>query len=377
MSFQFYTYIQIVVSATLLFIGQSLIFGNIPKELKKGSYDISRKIMGLAISILPIMSIIFVGFDMLNKPHVYSEALHISGYHIISILLCLSLVILMKNKSEIRIFLVKIALITGITLPAVLWTALIMCDESMADMIIIIGNTLLFASIVCLTVMFFVGYKSAFEQTETIYPDNAHKRIHWVRNVSYMFIGLGAVACIAPTFLEYPMWLGLLYMSYGLGVFIYVYSRYQRIMLIFIEVSQTVIPQNLDTNLVPEIKDINTKLNSETTQHIQEHIDKWVAKKLYTKNGLTINSVSSYIGSNRTYLSSYINFTYNCSFKVWVTRLRLNEAKHMLEKTEYNLNQISQKVGFSSTNSFIHVFTKSEGVSPTRYRTQHTNQKQE
>lgn len=45
------------------------------------------------------------------------------------------------------------------------------------------------------------------------------------------------------------------------------------------------------------------------------------------KLGITIQDLSREIGINRTYLSNYINETYQTNFNGWINDLRIEEAK--------------------------------------------------
>lgn len=75
------------------------------------------------------------------------------------------------------------------------------------------------------------------------------------------------------------------------------------------------------------------------------------------------------IYTNRTYLSSYINKTYNCTFKSLLTQLRLEEAKILLSNAKkYPIAEVAAKSGFSSSESFIHVFKKTTGLTPAKWR---------
>ncbi len=113
-------------------------------------------------------------------------------------------------------------------------------------------------------------------------------------------------------------------------------------------------------------------LNAKRVQQIETRLAKWLDAKGYCSNEVTIQSLATELYTNRTYLSAYINALYGCTFKVWVTHLRIDEAKRMLcDSTAYTVAAISESVGFSSTTSFIHVFKKYESISPAQWRERH------
>lgn len=47
---------------------------------------------------------------------------------------------------------------------------------------------------------------------------------------------------------------------------------------------------------------------------------------------------------------------------------RINQAKHLLESSNYSLNHISDITGFSGQSAFTHAFSRYEGISPSQYK---------
>lgn len=57
---------------------------------------------------------------------------------------------------------------------------------------------------------------------------------------------------------------------------------------------------------------------------------------------------------------------YSASF--WIKKMLLSEAKFLLNETELNVFEISQKLNFPTASAFGRFFKKNEGVSPFKYR---------
>ena len=53
--------------------------------------------------------------------------------------------------------------------------------------------------------------------------------------------------------------------------------------------------------------------------------------------------------------------------KIW-NRLRKNYAADLLRNSEYRIEEIAEKLGYSNMENFIRFFTREEGMSPARYR---------
>uniref|UniRef100_UPI001CC2C6E1 helix-turn-helix domain-containing protein n=1 Tax=Paenibacillus sabuli TaxID=2772509 RepID=UPI001CC2C6E1 len=52
----------------------------------------------------------------------------------------------------------------------------------------------------------------------------------------------------------------------------------------------------------------------------------------------------------------------------FVARIRTNQAKELLKRSDLKIEQIAKQVGFISSNSFIASFKKMEGITPGKYR---------
>ncbi len=55
-------------------------------------------------------------------------------------------------------------------------------------------------------------------------------------------------------------------------------------------------------------------------------------------------------------------------FSTYVSKLKIEWAKNLLEETELQVNEISDRLGFSEVGYFIKIFKKHEGVTPFIFR---------
>jgi YesN/AraC family two-component response regulator len=46
----------------------------------------------------------------------------------------------------------------------------------------------------------------------------------------------------------------------------------------------------------------------------------------------------------------------------------MNEAKSLLKDTDFNVNQIADRLGYQNAESFIRIFKKITGFTPTEFR---------
>lgn len=118
----------------------------------------------------------------------------------------------------------------------------------------------------------------------------------------------------------------------------------------------------------------NTDNNSTGTYDTERNtlaskITAWVEAKKYVGAQFTIDELANTLGTNKNYLSYFINERYGMNFSAWVSNLRVEEAKRLMTANPCRkLEEIAYQVGFSSPSYFSKVFSLHEGVSPTVWR---------
>lgn len=102
--------------------------------------------------------------------------------------------------------------------------------------------------------------------------------------------------------------------------------------------------------------DPRTRLVAQAQEYIRRNLDK----------RLSLNDVASVFNFSPNYLSQL--FSQNgSSFVEFVSRARVDTAKHLMATTDLKVYEISERVGFESAFYFSKVFKKIEGVSPREY----------
>ncbi len=96
-------------------------------------------------------------------------------------------------------------------------------------------------------------------------------------------------------------------------------------------------------------------------------------RQYYLKTDLKIGDLVRAIGSNRTYVSNYINKHFGCPFSDYVNRLRVEHAKRLMmdERCDQKLSAIGRMSGFSSDSSFYRNFKKMEDMTPAEWVSLH------
>ena len=78
--------------------------------------------------------------------------------------------------------------------------------------------------------------------------------------------------------------------------------------------------------------------------------------------------VSNHVSMNYSLFSLLFKQYTGVNFSGYLQELRISEAKRLLEKTDWRVNEICRRAGFSDDKHFLKVFKAAVGFSPTEYR---------
>lgn len=110
---------------------------------------------------------------------------------------------------------------------------------------------------------------------------------------------------------------------------------------------------------------------------LEKRINEWKEEKLYLTDQITINDIAERLGTDRRYLSRFINEHYGINFSRWISVMRIDEAKRLMEKEpDEGLEWVALQTGFSSLSYFSKVFSQVVGVSPKKWRASHVEDAQ-
>ncbi|MCF0127703.1 MAG: helix-turn-helix transcriptional regulator [Pseudobutyrivibrio sp.] len=84
---------------------------------------------------------------------------------------------------------------------------------------------------------------------------------------------------------------------------------------------------------------------------------------------ITEADIARELGINASYLSSLFKKELGLGIKAYITNVRVDIAKNMLQFSNYSYSDISNYLCFNSHSYFISVFKKQTGITPKQYRT--------
>ena len=107
-------------------------------------------------------------------------------------------------------------------------------------------------------------------------------------------------------------------------------------------------------------------------KHIASQLPKIMEeKKFYLNPKLSIVDIAVALGTNKTYLSDYLNNTLKLTFNDFVNQFRVKEACRIIDSMtasdKRNMIDVATKSGFNSISSFNRYFSKIQGTSPRQY----------
>lgn len=112
----------------------------------------------------------------------------------------------------------------------------------------------------------------------------------------------------------------------------------------------------------------SANIDEDERVHVEKAIERWIQQGGHLKNGVNMAQVVREIGVPRYQLTQWLRTTEWELFNPWLTHLRLEEAKKLLEvHPGWSNDTIAERCGFSSRSYFQTVFKKSTGLSPTEF----------
>jgi YesN/AraC family two-component response regulator len=111
-----------------------------------------------------------------------------------------------------------------------------------------------------------------------------------------------------------------------------------------------------DTDEKTEIGDIKSKI---------ERVKRFAERNFHKK--VSLDDAAAVVGLSPKYLSRAFEENTGMGFSDYKTKVKIDRSKEFLKKG-YNINQISDKLGYQNTESFIRAFKKLTNMTPTEFR---------
>lgn len=102
----------------------------------------------------------------------------------------------------------------------------------------------------------------------------------------------------------------------------------------------------------------------------KEHVRRALSyvKENYQDPELSLSGTAEHLGLSRSYVSTLFKKECKISYVEYVSKIRIEKAKELLAGTNLPIREIGELVGCGSTQNFIRIFGKLEGITPSQYR---------
>lgn len=111
------------------------------------------------------------------------------------------------------------------------------------------------------------------------------------------------------------------------------------------------------------------ELSEEEKDAIQSALDSWIEKRGFSNQDISLAKLAQSIGVPTTMLSRYIGICHGVTFRVWLSKIRIEEAKRILiSNPDATIEFVAEECGFSSRGYFQNLFKAETGFTPREWR---------
>lgn len=199
------------------------------------------------------------------------------------------------------------------------------------------------------------GYREITHKMDDYYGAPVEEYIKWMRN---------AIILMLSTFVWVPFTIFSVRILQFFGVIFWITQAYYVTKFLYFGRYAKIVEETDDTeNATSQENDIiAAKDENEDDKQLEQKLAEWVEMKGFCDSETSIMKLATEIGTNRTFLSKYINNKLGKTFREWINDMRIEEAKRLLKDHQMSIDQVSTQCGFSTRKYFEQVFNSHEGV---------------
>lgn len=340
----------------ILVVGVCLSLVSLPKEPMLKNYRISRWLLSAAYVLLAMIGLmeIFGGPESGVDRVMFASTLIAASYQ--SLLFTFSLITLIdtrfvtRRKVWMNVTIISVAA-AGLLLAlffasdrgfyTVLWTCIALYAVQLAYYV----------------ALFNTEYRKYRAALENYFSEDEEGKMAWVKRAFYLAASVGVVV-VASLFLNHILYMASI--AYYTLFYLYFAIKFINYSHQFDHVAPAVIRGKGEVG-----KDKNTV----SMKWVESSIELWISEKKFLQPDITLESLAKDIGTNRSYLSRYINSILGLSFSSWITKLRIEESQKIIaDNPGIPIAGIGEMVGINNRSSFYRQFAAVAGVSPGEYR---------
>ena len=384
-----YHYALCVSLTLMIFFAGRFIFGKLPDRDSYRPYHISRCLMGAALLVLSANYMVhFFVTPRLTSP-TNAILMNLCTYWIAVWLFGSALMMLLDKRYVTRRRFARYVAGGGIYTAAALLLRKTLPDAISSTLLPVVLAVVFLVYATRVARKVFVTFRRTAKALDNYYSDDAVAYIRWMSIFTYWAVGFGVgqgVFTFVPDRYVY-VWI-----ISAIPFYIYLYVSYANYLLLYEHVETALDDDNPaegypcaeeqacihgsgeNTDGKEQPAGDSPRLQSPSGMSksqellIDNEISEWIEKKGFATGGLNITDVAREIGTNRTYLSSFIASRYGVTFREWINGLRLDYAKELMPSApDMPMGEVARRAGYLSLSYFTKTFREAEGVTPGRW----------
>lgn len=234
----------------------------------------------------------------------------------------------------------------------------IICEQDWVYQIML-GYFVVYGLVITVSILYYIPKYNRFLREHYSYDENVN--LSWLYYMLITFFVLMIIYAVSAT---YDTVVGdSLYIwgsVVGWGMVCYFISR-QESVLYELKSSEReaheILAAATEIGTVPSSIDLEDKI-----------MTRFIKPQIYLRPQLKLGDMAEILGTNRTYLSRYLNEQLHTTFYDYVNALRLEHAVNMIMQTDYSIQAIASIAGFNSYSTFRRTFIAKYGKSPQEYK---------
>lgn len=362
-----YDYPLCVSLSLMLFFAGYFIFGALPKKESYRTYKISRAVMGIALLVLSANYMVHLFVQLRFVLRELAICMNLCTYFLEAWLFSSALTALLdKEYLTLRRFMKHIGL----------WAIYTVAGSVV--LLVIKPGLLRYLWLAFMAVWFLVyafnlarrlylTYKRAQRSFDNYHSGDIGLYVRWMSRFTYWAVVFGVLVGLL-TFL--PDRYIFLWIISAIPFYIYLFCSYLNYQM-FCEQMDEILEAEKTLEEDEEEELASDDDSPAYYDEIEKKLDKWIAGKGYTEEGLTVATLAGELGTNRTYLYEYFKRNQNVPFRIWINQYRMEYAKQLLmENHELTASDVAKRAGYVSLSYFTHTFSEAEGITPARWRKQ-------
>lgn len=119
--------------------------------------------------------------------------------------------------------------------------------------------------------------------------------------------------------------------------------------------------------ILTAVDEYATNRRQETKDHLKDEVMSYV-REAYDDVDLNVSQIADRFGMSVSHLSRKFKKDAGVGLLDFIHKVRIDEAKRLLESAELTIGEIGRRVGYYSDVAFIRAFKRYEGVSPGKFR---------